>query len=856
MTQIQFRRGTAAEWTSANPELASAEFGFETDTGKFKIGAGYWNSLDYIDAPTVLAETAVDVLDDELASRAFGLADDGEGGVVFASDGVPTGGPSFELPGAAWSTLAGRPSITFVSEHIANPLLNTAGAVQAAITEAIVKDNGVVDFEGVHYVTESTVTASMRVTLVNGGIVPTGQFRALSVTGDDVTVRDMTFSRSTAAGVLDDLAQRSCVSVNAERFRSFDCTYLAANHSCVYLAHGACDGAVIRGGEMTGTSARQDAAGVYGASGATGSKNITVEDVHIHDTSMGVLLFDTGYSRIQDNRIEGLRVLPTVELTGWTLVSGNVWRQRSASGTPGVDGVVTDREDGSTLVATVDGVDVGGVLFGETNPGSGDVGVDGGYVYINLGGTDPNTVTVMSKMVAGYAVSLYVTGSAGANEPLTSYNRVIGNYAEDCDGFGVYLQLGYYGGSVGNLVSSNTLKDVVLEGKQDVSHPWSAICVHAGNDTLLANNTISGVGSPGKPAPGVYVSRGTYNTEPGGRIVGTTVRDGYDNGFLITASGWTLDGCHSHDNAGNGFRVWTNAAGAAVRNVTLSGCHGYRNTLDGFVVDGTISTINSVSAHIIGGASYDNGNRGIQFAGSVNPTVRDSAAIGVEVRDNGAGNGHAQIQVRTGCHRTTVDACHLASVTPGAVGLLVDAGAVDTAVGTNQASLTTPEILNTPVRTGRAGGAQWRYTGSPEGVVIAPVGATYQRSDGVAGATLYVKESGTGNTGWAPHAGIASVNTQAGTSYTPVLSDAGRVLRFTSGSAVTLTVPLNSSVTFPIGAEIELYQSGAGQVTVVPESVAVISSVAGANKISAQHGVARLRKVDSNVWTLSGDITT
>ena len=38
--------------------------------------------------------------------------------------------------------------------------------------------------------------------------------------------------------------------------------------------------------------------------------------------------------------------------------------------------------------------------------------------------------------------------------------------------------------------------------------------------------------------------------------------------------------------------------------------------------------------------------------------------------------------------------------------------------------------------------------GSPEGVVTAPVGSTYRRNDGGAGTSFYVKESGTGNTGW------------------------------------------------------------------------------------------------------------
>jgi hypothetical protein len=39
-------------------------------------------------------------------------------------------------------------------------------------------------------------------------------------------------------------------------------------------------------------------------------------------------------------------------------------------------------------------------------------------------------------------------------------------------------------------------------------------------------------------------------------------------------------------------------------------------------------------------------------------------------------------------------------------------------------------------------------TGTPENSVSAPVGTSYLRADGGANTTLYVKESGTGNTGW------------------------------------------------------------------------------------------------------------
>jgi len=70
--QIQLRRDTAANWTSANPVLAQAEVGVETDTDKFKFGDGTtaWTSLDYVatgggggDVASVNGATGVVVLD-------------------------------------------------------------------------------------------------------------------------------------------------------------------------------------------------------------------------------------------------------------------------------------------------------------------------------------------------------------------------------------------------------------------------------------------------------------------------------------------------------------------------------------------------------------------------------------------------------------------------------------------------------------------------------------------------------------------------------------------------------------------------------------------------------------------------
>jgi hypothetical protein len=48
-TRMQQRRGTAAQWAAADPVLNVAEIGYESDTGKFKIGDGtnHWDDLNY-----------------------------------------------------------------------------------------------------------------------------------------------------------------------------------------------------------------------------------------------------------------------------------------------------------------------------------------------------------------------------------------------------------------------------------------------------------------------------------------------------------------------------------------------------------------------------------------------------------------------------------------------------------------------------------------------------------------------------------------------------------------------------------------------------------------------------------------
>jgi hypothetical protein len=98
-------------------------------------------------------------------------------------------------------------------------------------------------------------------------------------------------------------------------------------------------------------------------------------------------------------------------------------------------------------------------------------------------------------------------------------------------------------------------------------------------------------------------------------------------------------------------------------------------------------------------------------------------------------------------------------------------------------------------------------------------------------------------------------NAQAGTSYTLALSDAGRLVTLNNAAAITLTIPTNTAVAFPVGTRIDLLQYGAGQVTVGGSGVTIRSSGLKL-KLAGQYSGATLWKKAANEWVLIGDITT
>ena len=83
----------------------------------------------------------------------------------------------------------------------------------------------------------------------------------------------------------------------------------------------------------------------------------------------------------------------------------------------------------------------------------------------------------------------------------------------------------------------------------------------------------------------------------------------------------------------------------------------------------------------------------------------------------------------------------------------------------------------------------------------------------------------------------------------------GAWVRFTSGSAITLTVPPNSSVAFVIGTSINGVQAGAGQISVAAGAGVTINKPTGYNAKTRALGAAFcLIKVATDTWDLIGDL--
>jgi len=92
-------------------------------------------------------------------------------------------------------------------------------------------------------------------------------------------------------------------------------------------------------------------------------------------------------------------------------------------------------------------------------------------------------------------------------------------------------------------------------------------------------------------------------------------------------------------------------------------------------------------------------------------------------------------------------------------------------------------------------------------------------------------------------------------SYVLALSDDGKLIEIDAPSLATVTIPLDSSVDFPVGTQITFLQTGAGQISFVPTGGVTLNSNPSNGRTRGIWTSAVLIKRLANTWVLLGDLS-
>ena len=96
------------------------------------------------------------------------------------------------------------------------------------------------------------------------------------------------------------------------------------------------------------------------------------------------------------------------------------------------------------------------------------------------------------------------------------------------------------------------------------------------------------------------------------------------------------------------------------------------------------------------------------------------------------------------------------------------------------------------------------------------------------------------------------INSQTGTSYTLVASDAGKTVSMNNASINTLTIPANSSVAFPINTVINVVRLGDGKTYISGASGVTINGYS--SFYLDKYSTVKLTKIDTDAWLATGSI--
>ena len=878
-TRIRFRRDTAANWTSNNPTLTTGELGYETNTGKFKIGnnTDAWTALPY----SITAELAEGNLND-LKDVIITSATNGDflrwNGTAWINDAVNLATDT--IGSYVESLVAGTGvSLTNNSGEGATPTISIGQAVgtgsNVTFNDLTVSGNLTVSGTTTTLNTETLTVNDNIIVLNNNATGSPSENAGIEVergSADNVQIRwnestdvwEATVNGSTYSPLITDLTLEERFGEEHWHKPADLATNAVLPQTPTYSAGTAdADGGTGIGATLTGSSSARLV--VDGVNASTGNRILVKNQVNAkHNglynvTAQGsvsaayVLTRSTDFNgstagQITINETIGVSNGDVNHLQTFALTS-------SGSGTNGAHVIGTDNitlqqttgigyqfdagtgltntnntlnvatASSSRIVANADSIDLAEVA--RTNSSGSATST-----FMTSVTTDAyGRVTASTSAEASIALGSQTTGDYVGS--ITAGTGVSSTGATNGEGITHTLSIGQSVGTNDNVsfASLYLTGGITMEGTTADAYE---LILSAGDPT--ADRTITFPNATGTVA--LTSDLTSYAPLASPTFTGT-----------VTLPANTISQVHLNDDS-----VGTNeiSALAVTTGKLADSAVTSAKIADLTIVDGDISASAAIAQSKISGLSTSLGLKADlaspTFTGTV--TIPAGASIsGFAPLASPALTGTPTAPTAAALTNTTQVAttafvrAEVAALVNSATSTLDTLGEIATALGNDpnlSSTLTTAIGLKAPLASPTFTGTVTLPTGTVTSAMI--LDGTIANADISASAAIDLGK-------------LADVSTSAQTaSYTLVLADKNKIVEMSVATANTLTVPPNSSVAFAVGSQINILQTGAGQTTVTAGAGVTINASPGL-KMRTQWSYATLIKRATDTWVLVGDIS-
>jgi hypothetical protein len=866
--RIQFRRGTAAEWASANPTLVAGELGYEVDTAKFKIGDGstVWASLDYAginqqdieDAVASVVDFAPETLDTlvELAAAinddpdvfntlSNAISDAESNAIAHADNAVATA----QTIALTYANVVEASAFAYTNNAVANLISSAPGALDTLneLAAALGDDPNFATTISTSLGTKLTFVSDTNANFLSANVV-TDAYTVYKLLGQPGYIK---FGDGvTAYGDLPFVSQDLIVSIVDEHNSSTQNVHgISDTQDLVYQTDLTNAITTVQSDTQNGISAVASDVSILDGKVGTLETTANTQGNTLTTLTNSVDSLE-GTAENLDSRTESLEntIVTLAPLSGAELSSPNISSPTLANavftGDSTLDSAATiegltptelghlsgvtsaiqtqldDQQDDIDLKAPLDSPTFGGSVV---LPVTTTIGNVVGTEISSLENVSSNIQSQLdAKLATASAESIYakLDGATFTGNVVLTANTSIGTVSSE--------ELGYL-----NDVTSNI--QTQLNAKAPTADPTFTGTVSGVTASMVGLSNVDNTSDADKPiSNAVQTALDAKLALAGGTMTGKITLDGNPTQALHAVTKQYVDSVE----AGLLTRPQVKAATTANLDSTYdNGTAGVGATLTA-TANGAFPLIDGVALTTV------NGDRGL--------LVKNQT----DAAENGRYNLTTQGDAETPWVLTRCSLCDEASEIPGSYTFVTD-GTINGQTGWAQyvddpATFTVGtddiDVFQFAGAGTITGGTNISVNGNEVSVVSNPTFANViTATSGVQFADNTIQTS----------AGVPSLTqfTEKTANYTlDTLDHQDNVVEMNSGSSITFTIPTNATLAWPVGASMDIFQMGSGQVTIA-NAVGVTLNFTPGNKLRTQFSSCTIMKRGTDSWALYGDLT-